>query len=283
MADEAVRVSREGGAAVIELNRPDAAERLEPGRSARSCSTRSAAWPRTTPCAPSASPAPGARSPPAPTCATSAARARRPTGSPTCTRTLDERYHPIIDGDPHDAQARRRGGQRPGGRHRLLARAGLRPRRRGRVGLLPAGLREHRPRARRRLVAVRAQRASGFARAARDGDARRARQAPSRRRAGGSINRVVPDDELRGRGRRARRPPGGRADAVLRRLQAPAQRLAATRARTTSSSSRRASSRRWRTPTTSCEGVARVPREARPPSAADEPARTWPRDPPSRE
>ena len=77
---------------------------------------------------------------------------------------------------PADGEARARRGQRAGRRHRLLARAGLRPGGRARVGLLPARLREHRARPRRRLVALRPR-------------ARSARRAPPRWRCSASASR----------------------------------------------------------------------------------------------
>ena len=119
-----------------------------------------------------------------------------PEGHPDVQKALHERYHPIIIGIRDDAQAGDRRRQRRRGGHRLLARARLRPDRRRRVGLLPAGLREHRPGARRRLVAVRS-------RARRASPARprwRCSASASRRRAGA---RVGPD-QPRGRRRRAR-------------------------------------------------------------------------------
>ena len=86
-------------------------------------------------------------------------RARRRRATRTSARALRERYHPIISDDPRDAEARAGGGQRPGGRHRLLARARLRPDPRQGVGLLPARVREHRARPRRRLLACSCPRA----------------------------------------------------------------------------------------------------------------------------
>ena len=140
----------------------------------------------------------------------------------------DDRLSP----DPHDAaadaQAGRRGGQRPRRRHRLLARAGLRPDRLRRVGLHAAGLREHRPRARRR----RARPSSPRARA-RDARPRWRCSASASRRpsccAAGLVDEVVADDELDARvGARLDALAAG-PDALLRGLQAPAQRVAVRR------------------------------------------------------
>ena len=61
--------------------------------------------------------------------------------------------------------------------------------------LLPARLRQHRPRARRRLDRVRAGAHRPRPRG-RDDDARRARQRPRRRSNGASSTRVVPDESL---------------------------------------------------------------------------------------
>ena len=134
-------------------------------------------------------------------------------------RALPPDHH---DG-PGDAQAGARGRQRPRGRHRLLARARLRPDHRQGVGLLPARVREHRPRARRRLLAA-GSRARGPARASEMAMLGERIPAPKALE-WGLINRVAADDVLRGRGRRAGRAAGDRPDPLLRRLQAPAQRL----------------------------------------------------------
>ncbi len=61
----------------------------------------------------------------------------------------------------------------------------------------------------------------------------------------GLINRVVADERPERGGGHARRAPGRRADALLRRSQAPAQQLAVSRGWPSSSSWRRRSSARW--------------------------------------
>ena len=138
-------------------------------------------------------------------------------------RSLRERYHPVITGIRDAAEARRRGGQRPGGRHRLLARARVRPRARRRVGLLPARVREHRAGARRRLLRLH----PGARRARpgdRDGDARASASAGPGRSSGGSSTRST---ATRSCSRPPTRSPAARRrpHALLRRRQAPAQRV----------------------------------------------------------
>ena len=130
-----------------------------------------------------------------------------------------------------------------------------------RVGVLPAGLREHRPRARRRLVAVRRRRASG----SRARPRWRCSASGSRRPQAlewGLINRVFADDAFDAEvGALLERLADG-PDAVLRGHQAPAQRLALPRAWTSSWSSRPTSSRRWRRPATSPRASWRSSRSA---------------------
>ena len=92
------------------------------------------------------------------------------------------------------------------------------------VGLLPARLREHRPRPRRRLVGAR-PRARRLRARGRDGDAGRAHPRPQALE-WGLVNRVVPDDDfdaaIDALADAARRRP----DARVRGDEAPAQRLA---------------------------------------------------------
>ena len=143
-----------------------------------------------------------------------------------------------------DAQAGARRRQRAGGRDRLLARARLRPRARRRVGLLPARVRQHRPRARRRLVGLRPGARRRRARG-RDGAAGRARAGRARARAWGLVDRLVADDVVRRRGRRARRAARDRPDARLRGAPRSSSTRACTRGSTSSSSWRRRCSRSW--------------------------------------
>ena len=89
---------------------------------------------------------------------------RRRTSSPTSGHA-PRALPPDHQGHPRAAQAGRRGGQRPGGRHRLLAGARLRPDLGRRVGDLRPRVREHRAGAGRRLDLPRAGR--GRARRAR--------------------------------------------------------------------------------------------------------------------
>ena len=119
-----------------------------------------------------------------------------PEGHPDVETVLHERLPPDHRRPARAAQAGGGGGQRAGGGDRLLAGAGLRPDRGARVGLLPARLREHRPGARRRLVAAAA--GAGRPRACDgDGDARRADRCEAGARMG--------PDQPRDRRRRARR------------------------------------------------------------------------------
>ena len=165
------------------------------------------------------------RSPRAPTSRRASTRRRRATR--TSQTALRERYHPIITGHPRGCPSRC---WRPS----TAPRSGSAARSRWpptwsiarESRLLPARLREHRPGARRRLVAVRAR--ARRLRAARP----RWRCSASASRAGqalewGLINRVAADDEFDGRGRRAGRSawPTG-PTALLRGHQAPAQRVA---------------------------------------------------------
>ena len=170
-------------------------------------------------------------------------RATAADGRPDVYKTLTERYHPIMHAIremPKPVVASVNGAGR---RHRLLAGALLRSDRGGRERLLPARVREHRAGPRRRLLAVRAHARRHGARD-RAGDARRAP-------AGAAGARVGPDQPrrrpTRGSARRRRRwPHGWRPD---RRAPTPAPSASSTtgctRAWTSSSSSRRASSRRW--------------------------------------
>ena len=79
----------------------------------------------------------------------------------------------------------------------------------------------------------------------------------------GLINRVAADDEFDAEVDALADAPGRRPDRLLRRLQAPAQRLAVRAAWTSSSSSRRRSSRRWPPRGDFLEGVRRSWRSAR--------------------
>ena len=96
-----------------------------------------------------------ARSPPAPTCAPASTRARRRAARRRhgAARALPPDHHR----HPAHAEAGARGGQRPGRRDRLLARARVRPRAGRRVGLPAARVRQHRSRSRRRLVGLRSR------------------------------------------------------------------------------------------------------------------------------
>ena len=123
-----------------------------------------------------------------------------------------------------DAQAGDRRGQRRRGGHRVLARARLRPHRRRRISYFLLAFVN---------VGLVADGGSSLLIPARVGFARAAEMAMLGERVPapkalewGLINRVVTGDTLRDRGRRARRPARGRPDALLRRDQAPAQRLA---------------------------------------------------------
>ena len=223
MADEAVIVRREGGAAVIELNRPEAlnAWNKDLGLGLKDAILEVAEDD-------------DVRA----VMITGAGRAfssgadlrditsdTTPVGPPERAEGARGALPPDHRDDPLDAQAGARGRQRPGGRDRLLAGAGLRPDRRRGVRLLPAGLREHRPGARRRLLAAGPQPRRLHPRRARWRCSASA-SAPSRRAAWGLINRVVPDADFAAETDRAARPPGHRPDALLRRDEAPAQPLA---------------------------------------------------------
>ena len=80
----------------------------------------------------------------------------------------------------------------------------------------------------------------------------------------GLINRVVRRRRVRGRGRRAGRAARHRPDALLRRLQAPAQRLAVLAAWTSSSSSRPTIQQEMAASGDFLEGVAGLPASKRP-------------------
>ena len=169
---------------------------------------------------------------------------------------------------PADAQARDRRGQRPGGGHRLLARARLRPRRGAEsaylllafvnIGLVPDG---------GSSVFVPAR--AGAGRAADDGDARRAGPGAARQRLGPRRRADLRRHVRRG-GRRARRAARDRA----RRAPTPRPRRSSTRASTpasTSSSSwRRRCRRRWPARRTSARASWPSWRSARRPSPASE-------------
>ena len=232
MADyETVNVRRDGAAATIELNRPETlnAWNAQFGHDLLAAVARGRA--RTTTCAPCCITGAGPRrSPRAPTYATSAAaRSARPRATPTCARSLTERYHPIITTIRDDAQAGRRGRQRPGGRasgcslalaadlivaaesaYFLLAFVN--------IGLVPDG----------GSSLLRPRRASG-SRARPRWRCSASASRPPQALEWGLINRVVPDDDFAAEADALRRPPGRRADALLRRHQAPAQRTGSTR------------------------------------------------------
>ena len=121
-AYETVNLHRRGGAATIELNRPETMNAWNQQFGDRPAGRRRARWPTTT----------TVRA----VCITGAGRGfssgadlkemgtnddRTPEGHPDVRTTLTERYHPIITGIRRDAQAGGGGGQRAGGGHRLLA------------------------------------------------------------------------------------------------------------------------------------------------------------------
>ena len=82
---ETVNVHRDGAAATIELNRPETLNAWNAQLGHDLLAAVTAGRRRTTACAPWSSPAPGARSRRAPTCATCrAARSARPRATPTC-------------------------------------------------------------------------------------------------------------------------------------------------------------------------------------------------------
>ena len=116
-------------------------------------------------------------------------------GSPGRRRHAAQALPPDHQGHPRAAEAGRRGGERAGGRHRVLAGARVRPDLGGRVGGLRPRVREHRPGPRRRLDLPRAGRGRQGA-GARDGAAGRAG-------AGRAGARMGPDQPRR---------PGRRAD-----------------------------------------------------------------------
>ena len=143
------------GTARIELNRPRGAERVEQAarrRPARRPPRVGAASEER--CAPCASPARGAPSPPGRTCGTSAAMTSTPEGRPNVYGVLTERYHPIMHAiremDKPVVAAVNGGRSGSAARWRCAATGGG-----GRQRLLPARLRKHRTGARRRLLAVR--------------------------------------------------------------------------------------------------------------------------------
>ena len=213
--------------------------------------------------------------------------ARRRTAGRTSASALRERFHPIIEAHPRRCPSRwSPRSTAPAVGHRAALRARLRPDRRRRVRLLPAGVREHRARARRRLE-LPDPGADRLRPRGRDGAARRARPG----RAGA---RVGPDQPRRRRqradsgGRRAGRPPRRRA----RRAPTPAPSASSTpgssRAWPNSSSWRprsssemvghrrtswRASPRSWRSARASFQGsVTATARRRRPSSIYSRPS-----------
>ena len=203
-AYETVNLQRAGGVARIELNRPDDAERLGRARSTRDLK---AAFARVADDDERARRAADRRRP-------RLLLRRRPV-APASTRTPDGQ--PDL-ADRRCASATTRSSRRSAScrsrssRPSTAAAVGI-----GcslalacdlilarRVGLLPARVREHRPRPRRRLLAPSSRRASGSP--ARPRWRCSASASTARRRSSGAWStRVHPDDELDGRGRRARR------------------------------------------------------------------------------
>ncbi len=135
-------------------------------------------------------------------------RVRRP-GPPGRPHPSARDLQPADPPRPDGPQAGDRSRQRAGGRHRLLARARRRPRARGGVGLLPDGVRQHRPRPRRRRLADAARPGRSHA-GVRDGLPRRARAGGAGRRVGSR----QPGAARRGADRRGRcsSPPGWQPD-----------------------------------------------------------------------
>ena len=260
---ETVNVHREGAAATIELNRPETLNAWNAQLGHDLLAAVDARSPRTTACAPCASPAPGRallrrRRPARPV----GREDRTPDGHPDVRRVADRALPPDHHDDPRRCPSRcsRRSTARRSASgcslalacdlvvaaesaYFLLAFVN--------IGLVPdGGSSLFVPDARR----VRAR--------DRDGDARRARSAPRRRSTGAWSTASCPTT-----------PSPARSTALRDRLaagptrsyaghQAPAQRTGSTRAWRSSSSSRPTSSRRWRARADFAEGVAAFIAEA---------------------